>query len=433
MRGSAGACCGAPKSIIRTVHNVAQSLADGPVCFALTRVEAGVRASLGVTIRVDRDGWVSESASNEGEGRPAGVRVPIERVLRALTKAGHARAAVLRFGSGHGDGLRLVAATDFAQSPPERIDFKEGRCGICRDAVEDAQVREARQQCACTEALGAGACSEQRVLAVPLRVRGEFYGVLSLFLDGAEAEDSLPQAVEDLLPALAEVLGLTMETVVLGEADFHAGLMLQRHLIANEVHDSLAQNLASIRMRTTLLRDALAKGDGARASGYLAEIDQSLAVAQSRVRDIVTDFRSQMGATQLVPALENAVEELRAASGVDIVFDNAAREPRLSAFAQVQVFYIVREALTNALKHARPSRVNVRLAEKGAEIDLSVEDDGVGLDPDRDPDRGHFGLNIMRERAGRVGGRVDFEARAGGGTCVRLRFPSGVESAGVPS
>jgi nitrate/nitrite-specific signal transduction histidine kinase len=397
-----------------------------PVGCAPVKIEAGMRGSLEAVIRVDRDDWVSESGACEGEIRPADVRAPIERILKALTRAGHARAAVLRFGSEHRDGLRLVAATDFAESPPERIDFVEERCGICRDALDEAQVREARQRCACTLALGTE--TEQRVLAVPLRVRGEAFGVLSLFLDEMDAGAGLSPAVEELLPALADVLALTMETVVLGEADLHAGLMLQRHLIANEVHDSLAQNLASIRMRTSLLRDAMAKRDAARASGYLAEIDQSLALAQSRVRDIVTDYRSQMGATQLVPALENAVEELRAASGVDIVFDNAAREPRLSAFAQVQVFYIVREALTNALKHAHPSKVSVRLAEHGPQIELSVEDDGVGLDPQRNADRGHFGLNIMRERAGRVGGRVEFEAREGGGTRVRLRFPSGIET-----
>jgi nitrate/nitrite-specific signal transduction histidine kinase len=263
-----------------------------------------------------------------------------------------------------------------------------------------------------------------RVLAVPVHCRGETSGVLSLFLDDGAMDLTMAPGLAELLTALGDVLGLAMENALLSEADFHAGLMLQRHLIANEVHDSLAQNLAAIRMRTALLRDAVAKRDAARAQDYLAEIDESLAHAQSRVREIITDFRSQMGATQLVPALEHAIDELRAASGIAIEFDNGAREPSLSAFEQVQVFYIAREALTNALKHAGARCVRVALAEVGEDIELRVEDDGIGLDGNKSAGHGHFGLNIMHERAARLGGAVAFERRPGGGTRVQLRFPS---------
>jgi len=296
--------------------------------------------------------------------------------------------------------------------------------------VRTGVVRTANQTCQCIREISDQGKEALRVVAVPMRSRGEVSGVLSLFLNDVGDQGSLPDTLMELLPALADVLGIALVSAQLSEADFHAGLMLQRQLIANEVHDSLAQNLASIRMRTALLRDAVAKHDQIRTANYLAEMDESLGLAQSRVREIITDFRSQMGATQLIPAIEAAIEELRTASGVQIDFDNEAREPRMSAFEQAQVFYIAREAMTNALKHAHASCVHVALAEVGDDIELRVEDDGVGLDRTRAPTYGHFGLDIMTERALRLGGVMAFESNSGGGTRVRLRFPSRMSGGG---
>ncbi len=359
------------------------------------------------------------------------ARGPMERLLQALVQLSGAHAAVLRVGASGAESMQLVAACEFAAPLQERIASMPGDCGVCRETVQQGSVQISQESCACVRELSElsnGSARIQRVLAIPVRCRGETSGVLSLFLEDGSVEPAVAPGPTALLAALGDVMGMAMENALLSEADLHAGLMLQRHLIANEVHDSLAQNLAAIRMRTALLRDAVAKSDSGRTQGYLAEIDESLAHAQSRVREIITDFRSQMGATQLIPALEHAIDELRAASGIQIEFDNAAREPNLSAFEQVQVFYIAREALTNALKHAGASRVHVFLTEVGKEIELRVEDNGVGLSANPISDHGHFGLNIMHERAARLGGAVAFEPRSGGGTRVQLRFPSRVPS-----
>jgi nitrate/nitrite-specific signal transduction histidine kinase len=247
--------------------------------------------------------------------------------------------------------------------------------------------------------------------------------VLSFFLEGADAGSELAPALSELLVALGEVVGTAIESTRRADLNVYASVMQERHLLANEVHDSLAQNLTSIRMRTSLLRDAVGRQQGERAAQYLREIDEALAVAQSRVREIITQFRAQMDAPRLVPALEFAVDELRAASGIEIELVNRLREPKLSPYEEVQVFYIAREALTNALKHAHPNCVRVVLAQHPAGFELLVEDDGVGMDSGRASDYGHFGLNIMRERAQRLGGRIDLEHCPGGGTRVRLAFP----------
>ena len=94
----------------------------------------------------------------------------------------------------------------------------------------------------------------------------------------------------------------------------------------------------------------------------------------------------------------------------------------LSANEQVHLQQIVREALANIEKHAQARRASVRLARgEGRQIELAVEDDGIGLNSEESP-RHHFGLSIMRDRARLLGGELDVGSRTGGGTRVALRF-----------
>jgi len=91
---------------------------------------------------------------------------------------------------------------------------------------------------------------------------------------------------------------------------------------------------------------------------------------------------------------------------------------------QLQVMHILQEALSNVRKHARASKVEVLLA-RGPGYSFAVRDDGCGFDPARSPEDAadHVGLQIMRERAARIGAVVDVESAPGAGTEVRLRLP----------
>jgi nitrate/nitrite-specific signal transduction histidine kinase len=322
-----------------------------------------------------------------------------------------------------GSSMDLIAASGAGAKARARIAHTGADCGVCAVALRTGQIQASTDACACVREL-AGSDGGHQVVAVALRHNEQPCGVLSLFLDGPAAAAQLPPAVLQLLPALGDVIGTAVENTRQTEFHVHSSVMQERHMLANEVHDSLAQNLTSIRMRTSLLRDAVASQDQRRAAQYLEEIDESLAVAQARVREIITEFRAQMDAPRLLPALEFAIEELRGASGVEIELDCQVREPRLSPYEEVQVFYIAREALTNALKHSQASRVRVVLSERAGSYELRVEDNGVGLDSGKAADHGHFGLNIMRERAQRVGGTIELQRGERGGTCVRLTFPS---------
>ena len=102
----------------------------------------------------------------------------------------------------------------------------------------------------------------------------------------------------------------------------------------------------------------------------------------------------------------------------------------MSAEQELQAFHITREALANVIKHSGAGHARVRLAREQDLVCISVEDDGVGLrEPGSGgeghdaPRRDHFGLDLMRERARLIGGRIELLSRSGRGTLLSLRFP----------
>jgi len=158
------------------------------------------------------------------------------------------------------------------------------------------------------------------------------------------------------------------------------------------------------------------------AEQVLAELRDGVASAYRQLRELLTTFRLKAGGEGLAAALRETVAEFERHSGVAVDVEDELIGIELSANEQIHVLQIVREALTNVEKHARARRVKLQLKrEEGRAICVTIEDDGVGIDPRASP-RHHFGLAIMRDRAALLGGRVDIGGRAGGGTRVQLRF-----------
>jgi signal transduction histidine kinase len=123
----------------------------------------------------------------------------------------------------------------------------------------------------------------------------------------------------------------------------------------------------------------------------------------------------------LVPALEELSRAYRERLGVSVDADLAP--VRLAPPVEHAVFRIVQEALANAVKHARPAHICLRLDHRDGQAVVSVEDDGDGFDPARAEERHGMGLQLMRERVAEVGGTLQLDASPGKGTRVRVLLP----------
>ena len=265
----------------------------------------------------------------------------------------------------------------------------------------------------------------RHVVGVPLLFRGTPSGTLNLLF---EAGCDLPPATLALLRATGELLGVAIENARLTRKNLRASLTQERQLMANEVHDSLAQGLTYMRMRMSLLRDAIHQGDESRALKYWSDVDDSLTNAHRRLRELITYFRSRMDPQGLQHALAETAATFLDRTGVALAFENDVPEMQLPVGREVEVFHILQEALANVCKHANARHARLALGWTDHGYEFVVEDDGVGMPAERHGgdhgDSGGYGISIMRERARRLGGELTLEEAGATGTRVRLRFPA---------
>ena len=355
----------------------------------------------------------------------------LQRFLGAIVELCGARAGAARVLSDDGSCLQLVGAVGLPAEVLEREASVARDCGVCGDAARSDSIAEAADIRVCAER---SSCSYfgtdcTSVLAVPLRHRGTILGVYNLFLGPNQRVGS---ETLSLLRSIGELLGLALENARLARASMRATLMTERHLMASEVHDSLAQTLYYMKMRMSLLAKAVAEHDEGRSLKYLGDVNDALTGAYTSLRELLKHFRSPMDPQGLLHALTATADRYYEKTGVELEFENAAPQLSLPVEQELQVFHIVNEALANVSRHSGARHARLALARHNGYCEVTIEDDGRGVTAPRSSGderfRGesHYGIGIMRERASRIGGELRVEKRAGGGTRVRLRFPVAV-------
>lgn len=196
----------------------------------------------------------------------------------------------------------------------------------------------------------------------------------------------------------------------------------ERNLLAQELHDSIAQSLAFLNIQVQLLQEDLQKNRIADALNELAQIREGVQESYDDVRELLVHFRTRIGSTDLETAIRSALEKFEGQTGIKTVFKMRGQAPELQPEQVLQIMHIVQETLSNARKHAKASRVNVELA-CAEHCVIDIRDNGVGFDASRDAGDSHVGLRIMRERAHRIGAELSFDSTPSKGAHICLILP----------
>ncbi|MBK5074458.1 nitrate/nitrite two-component system sensor histidine kinase NarQ [Budviciaceae bacterium CWB-B4] len=199
-------------------------------------------------------------------------------------------------------------------------------------------------------------------------------------------------------------------------------LMEERATIARELHDSLAQSLSFLRIQLTLLKRVI-PSNNEKAMSVITDFDQALSSAYRQLRELLATFRLTIQEADLHEALNQLITPLQAQTEVPIQMHCALSSQALNAQQQVHALQIVREAVLNAIKHANASLISINCepTNDGNNM-ITITDNGAGIKSLDEPE-GHYGLNIMSERASRLGGTLTIGPHEEGGTLVRLIFP----------
>ena len=197
----------------------------------------------------------------------------------------------------------------------------------------------------------------------------------------------------------------------------------ERERLARELHDALNQSLFSLTLTAKAASRHLAT-DPDRAAEELSEIASLSRQAMAELRAVVEGLRTpDVDRDGLLPAIRSLADLLSRVHHIDIEVVSDG-DHALEGRAEHEVFRIVQEALTNAVRHSRAAKVTVSVA-NGEGLAVTIKDDGQGFDPDARTSRGRrLGLTSMRERASVIGGRLTIASSPGEGATVRLEVPT---------
>lgn len=341
--------------------------------------------------------------------------------VKSITRIAHADGVALRWSDQANRRYLMLAAQGLPSSMVDAeqcLDQGDCHCGAVSDApglriipiqaVTNTSLRH------CEKA------GFETLVNIPVRLHERLMGEVALFF---HARVSPSPAEHSLLEALGSQLASAMENLRLNALEKEAAVSQERNLLARELHDSIAQSLAFLKIQVQLMRAAVQSGNPAEIKQVLEEIDTGVRESYADVRELLLHFRTRTNSEDIEPALATTLRKFEHQSGMKVSLTMQGQGMPLSPDLQIQVLHIVQEALSNVRKHARASQVWLHVQQQPA-WRFEVSDDGVGFTPNNDQlDETHVGLRIMAERAQRIGADLDVISTPGHGSSIILTLP----------
>ncbi len=257
-------------------------------------------------------------------------------------------------------------------------------------------------------------------LGVPVTVKGEVVG--RLYLTNKQGADEFRANDQALVEMFALHAGIAIENARLHEQVQRLAVLDERDRISRDLHDSVIQMIYAV---TLSLDDvsALVRVDPEEASRRVEDGIDALHGVIRDIRHFIFGLRPLLlDSGSLHDGLETLGDELRRNTSAEVRVSGTDPDG-LPLAVVADLLAIAREALANVARHAHATQVEVATGEAEGEVQLSIIDDGVGLQPDAQLGRGHNGLANMRARASAMGGRLVVEGESGGGTRIIVSVP----------
>lgn len=226
-----------------------------------------------------------------------------------------------------------------------------------------------------------------------------------------------------ILDITAKLLTMVTRFQSSDEEGRRIAILEERAAIGRELHDSLAQSLSYMKIQLARLQSKV--GNFTDENGEkvdLSDLREGLDHAYRGLRELLSTFRAHMDLRGLGYAIQSAIDEFSQRSTLSITLDNRLVNCRLTVNEEFHILQVVREALSNIVRHSGANKVTIlMLLKTNASVELTIDDNGTGFIPAEDK-YDHHGQAIMKERAYNLGGTIDVMPMRHGGTRVKLTF-----------
>jgi len=343
-----------------------------------------------------------------------------EGFLRRSCAHFHAEGGVIRTLDAKGEKLLLLAAAEaFAETHARPGDSAAQRC-VCRmatrqDSVTITQLPGLPQP-------GVYRCEHDNVDVAVAHIvsNNAILGTLVLRFgcDNPATGDRI-----HLLQALGRHLGVALENRRFAAKAQQLAVAQERNLVAQGLHDSLAQGLNFLNIQVQLLDDAVKCRRYDDADALVPLLKTGVEESYQDIRELLMNFRAKLAQGELLSGIEETVARFERQTQLRVEADLLDDGPPLPPEQQLQVLFILQEALSNIRKHADAGQVTLTLRNQ-RDFLMVIRDDGRGYDPQTVAlsSQLHLGLKIMQERAEHIGAHLAVTAQAGDGVTIRLHL-----------
>ncbi|MBS1157261.1 MAG: domain protein 9 [Proteobacteria bacterium] len=353
---------------------------------------------------------------------PASTEKLCQGFLSRLVQLFGAEGCSVRIIDPDGENIRLVVSEGLpSRLVNEEQCLKAHEC-LCGQAIREGvvEIRDFRhlphpQVFRCEEA---GFCG---ISIFPVASPQSTLGTFALHF---RHDHTLQPAEKQLLETLGQHLGLALENIQLSAKERQLAILEERNLVAQGLHDSIAQSLNFLNLQVQMLENALSKGSLPDARQIVPLLHAGVEESYNDVRELLLNFRSRLETGQLEESLQHTLNKFNTQTGIQTRMSCTGNGAPLSPEQQLQVLFIVQEALSNIRKHAQASAVVLQIDNR-QDYTLDIRDDGQGFDPAllTLQNEKHVGLAIMQERAARLAARLSVDSAPGEGTRISLIVP----------
>ncbi|MBH5328485.1 type IV pili methyl-accepting chemotaxis transducer N-terminal domain-containing protein [Eikenella sp. S3360] len=254
-----------------------------------------------------------------------------------------------------------------------------------------------------------------------IRYKAQDFGMVTLYF---KQKEPVAMADSDLWEALCSQFGVVISNLRLIDESRQLAVLQERNLIAQGLHDSIAQALTFLNLQVQMLEAALQNHEQEQINENLQYIKEGIQECYDDVRELLSNFRTKINSKDFAGVVQALVERFERQTQIAVRLSWHGNGPPLSNEQQLQVVFILQESLSNVRKHSQASQVDIRF-DNGQDFTMSIQDDGCGFDTERIKEQHshHVGLHIMRERASRIRAELGLQS-APGGTRVTLKLPN---------
>jgi signal transduction histidine kinase len=211
--------------------------------------------------------------------------------------------------------------------------------------------------------------------------------------------------------------------IALSRTAVEAAAMDERRRIAYELHDGILQSLATLLLRLEGCRAALPNPQGG-VGAEMASMEDLTRVSMKQIREFLSGKDTQpIVAGTLTDKLRDELRFLHRALGMEVILESEPEDPNLPPGVEREIYYVIKEGLTNVTRHSHASKVEIHLKQSGEKLIGILSDNGVGFDKSNGSAHYGVGLSAMEARINKIGGELEIKSAPGSGTRISFAVP----------